>query len=204
MTDITANHDAMVDLADFRFRYRKDRLGNQRPAIEFKAGVPSVEGIIQILEKGGNGLQLLQDAIYDTVASAYRTFLQDNEQANAETLDFSAFTWDAIANQPREDRRSAAITPELWEAFAKDYSEIMPGVTKKQPESIAATVTVYLKKFSIIRTNKAALNTLKGQLALYMEHSPNAEQFQDVLELLFRKCETYLKADETETLVNLL
>lgn len=198
---ITPNFDSTVDAKDFNFRFKKDKLGNQRPAVSLKAGVPSVEGIVKILETGGKGLELLQDAMYDVVRGALAAWVGDDEKASQETLDFSKFTWEAIANQPREDRRASSITPEQWSAFAADYQAVMPGITGKSAEQVANATVVFLKKFSIVKTNKPVIEALKTQLALYTDNSPNAEEHSEILELLVRKADTYLKSDDVETLV---
>lgn len=199
---ITANFDASVDAKDFQFRFKKDKLGNQRSPVTLKAGVPSVEGIVSILELGGKGLELLQDAMYDTIQTALRTWVSDTENASQETLDLSKFTWDAIANQPREDRRSGAISEEQWAGFSADYASIMPSVTGKTATQIGNAIEVFVKKFSMVKTNKPVLNALKVQLGLYMEHSPAASNFEDILELLTRRIENYLKADDVDQLVS--
>ncbi len=205
MTEQTAtivpNFDNTVDAKDFNFRFKKDKLGNQRPAVSIKAGVPSVEGIVNILQAGGKQLELLQDALYDVVRSALASWVSDDEKASQETLDLSKFTWEAIANQPREDRRASSITPEQWAAFAADYQAVMPGVANKSAEQVANATVVFLKKFSIVKTNKPVIEALKTQLAMYAENSPNAEEHAEILELLVRKADTYLKSDDVETLV---
>lgn len=198
---IVPNFDSTVDAKDFNFRFKKDKLGNQRPAVSLKAGVPSVEGIVKILETGGKGLELLQDAMYDVIRSALAAWVGDDEKASQETLDHSKFTWEAIANQPREDRRASSITPEQWAAFAADYQAVMPGITGKNADQVANATVVYLKKFSIVKTNKPVIEALKTQLALYADNSPNAEEHSEILELLVRKADTYLKSDDVETLV---
>jgi len=196
-TAIVANFDKTVDAQDFKFRFKKDKLGNQRAAVELKAFVPSVEGIISILEKGGKGLELLQDAVYDVIKGAIGADVSDNETFNQDFYNLNAakYTWEAIANQPKEDRRSSAISTEQWEAFAADYINTMPGVTGKSLDAVTMATTVYVKKFLQVKTNKDVLKLLKTQLGLYMEHSKNAEAFSDILELLLKKADTYLNAD---------
>ena len=198
---ITPAFDKTVDSKDFKFRFKKDKLGNQRANVEIKGLVPSVEGIVAILEKGGKGLELLQEAAYDVIRDALGGYVADNENASQSTIDWSKFTWEAIANQPREDRRSASIAPEVWEAFAKDYIEIMPSVTGKNVDAVTTATAIYLKKFSLVKTNKEVLNKLKEQLGLYMEHTKNGEDFQEILDLLLRKIDTYLKADDISLLI---
>lgn len=199
---ITPNFDSTIDAKEFNFRFKKDKTGNQRRAVSLIAGVPSVEGIVKILETGGKGLELLQDAMYDVIRGSLASWVGDNENASQETLDLAKFTWEAIANQPREDRRANAIPAEQWEAFATDYQAVMPAVANKSAEQVANATVVFLKKFSIVKTNKPVIEALKTQLALYTENSPNAESFADILELLVRKADTYLASDDVEQLVS--
>ena len=196
---ITPNADNTVELKEFKFRFKKDKLGNQRPSVELKVPVPSVEGIVAILEKGGKGLELLLEVVSDTVRGALAGFVADDEKISQATVPFDKLTWEAIATAPRAERKS--IADEIWEAFAKDYIEVMPGVTGKSVEAVTNPTVVFLKKFSIVKTNKEVLAKLKEQLGLYMEHSKKAEEFADVLELLTSKVDTYLKANDVELLV---
>lgn len=198
-TSVNPTFDNTVDAKDFKFRFKKDNLGNQRATVELRGPVPSVEGIVSILEKGGKGLELLQDAMYDVVRGALGSFVADNESASQDNIPWEKFSWDAIANAPREDRRS--IPEETWKSFAEDYLKVMPGVTGKSPEAVANATTVYLKKFTLVKSNKPILQKLKEQLSLYVEHSPKAEEFSDVLEVLLKKADTYLKADDTASLL---
>lgn len=198
---IQANFDKNVDMKEFNFRFKKDKVGNQRSPVKLQVGVPSVEGIVAILEAGGKDLELLQDAMYDVIRGSLASYVADNEDVKQENLDLSKFTWTAIANQPREDRRSNAIPAEVWEAFFTDYAAVMPGVTGKTAEQVANACTVYQKKFALVKTNKPVIQALKTQLGLYIEHSPNAQNFEEILELLVRKAEGYLAEKDVEQLV---
>jgi hypothetical protein len=201
MTEVTANFDKNVDVKDFSFHFKKDKLGNKRPSVELKLPVPSVEGIVAILEKGGKELELLQDAIYDVIRSQAAAIVSDDEKASQTTFDVSKILWTTIANMPKADRRSSAIDAAVWEAFAKDYIEVMPGVTGKSAEAVTNATVVYLKKFSIVKTNKDVISKLKDQLGLYLEHSKNADQFAEILDLLVSKADSYLSANDVELLV---
>lgn len=201
MTEVTANFDNTVDQKDFTFHFKKDKLGNKRPSVELKLPVPSVEGIVAILEKGGKELELLQDAIYDVIRSQAASIVSDDEKISQATFPSAQVLWSAIANMPKADRRSSAIDATVWEAFAKDYIDTMPGVTGKSVEAVTNATVVYLKKFSIVKTNKDVIGKLKDQLALYMEHSKNVEQFGEILELLVSKADSYLNANDVELLV---
>lgn len=193
--------DSPVDMVDFKFRWKKDKLGAQRPMIETKGPTVSTFGIAEIFNKGGKGLDLLKEVAYDTVRSAVADWLGNNESATSDNIPWAQFTWEAIANQPREDRRASSIPEETWKDFVSDYIAIMPGVTNKSEEAVTNATIVYLKKFSMIKSDKASLKKLQDQLALYTEHSKKAEDFSEILELLNKKLKTYLESDDVQLLV---
>ena len=202
METINPTFDKTVDVKDFTFNFKKDKLGNKRPSVELKLPVPSVEGLVNIIERGGKGLELLQEAMYDTVRAQAANIVSDDEKVTQTTFPSAQVLWDVIANMPKADRRSNAIDASAWEAFAKDYIDIMPSLTGKSTEAVTNATMVYLKKFSFVKTNKDVISKLKDQLALYLEHSKNTEQFQDILDLLLTKADTYLNANEVELLVS--
>lgn len=196
-----AGHNPLVDMKEFSFHFKKDKLGNKRPSVVLQLPIPSVEGIADIFNKGGKELELLQDAIADIIRSQAAAIVSEDEKISQATFDASKVTWDYIANMPKADRRSSAIPSEVWEAFAKDYIEVMPGVTNKTLEAVTNATVVYLKKFAMVKTNKDVLAKLKDQISLYIEHSKNAEQFGEILELLVSKVDSYLTANDVELLV---
>jgi hypothetical protein len=199
MAQATSFDPKSVVMQDFRFRFKKDKTGGQRPTLEFKAPVPSFQGIQGILENGGKGLELLNDALYDVVRDALAGFVNDDVAFDPTKFDFSNVLWDAIANRPRAER--ASIPQEQWDAFCADYISTMPAVAKKTPEQITNATIIFLKKFTLVKTDKTTLNRLKDQLTLYISSCPSSEQFADVLEVLFSRLDSYLKADDVQMLV---
>lgn len=194
--EVAANFDKYVDMQDASFRFKKDKMGNQRPTVKGKIPVPSVEGFIQILQTGGKELELLQDAAYAVVRSVVGEAVGQNENVKElAELDQSKFTWSAIANMPKEDRRSSSIPEEVWKAFAEDYIKVMPAVSGKNTDQVTAATIVYLKKLAPVKSDKKILQRLKEQLAIYMEQ-PSAEEYTEILDVLTRRCETYLAADD--------
>lgn len=216
---VAANFDNTVDTTEFKFRFKTDKLGNTRPAFKIDAKVPSVEGIMQILSNGGAGLKMLLEAASDVVRGAIAADVSDDEGFNQakydsailklkvknpetgaeEEIEVPKYSWEGIANMPKEDRRS--IPAEAWEAFSKAYLEIMPAVAGKTQEQVGNAIQVFLKKFAQVKTNKPVLTQLKQQLALFIENCKNAEDFVEILELLDRKADEYLKSDDIEKLV---
>lgn len=201
--EIHVNADKTVDFVKASFRFKKDKLGNKRENVELdNLPLPSYEGIVGILEKGGKELELLRDAMYDVVRGVVSDWVGADDKNTAKTFDPAQWTWEKIANMPKEDRRSVTIPEEVWKAFAEDYLNVMPGATGKSKEAVANAVEVYLKKFSIVKTNKPVLQKLKEQLGIYMETSKNAENYEEILELLTRRLDTYLAADDVQALIS--
>ena len=198
-TAIVANTNDLVVQKEMRFRFKKDKLGSQRATVELTLPVPSVKGIVSILEKGGKSLDMLVEVVADTMRSYAVGIVGDKEDISQENFPFDQFTWDYLANMPRAERKT--IDEAIWKGFVEDYIAVMPGVTNKTVDAVTAATTVYLKKFSIVKTNKGVLGKLKEQLGLYMEHSKKAEEYAEILELLLGKVEAYLKADDVELLI---
>lgn len=199
MTDATAivpGVDKLVDLKECSFNFKKDKLGNKRPSVKGSIPIPSVEGFIAIIEAGGKGFELLQDAAYDLVRGVVAEDVANNEALKElSELDMSKYSWEKIATMPKEDRRSSSIPEETWKAFCDDYIKVMPPLTQKSVEAVTNATLVYLKKFAPWKSDKNTISKLKGQLAIYADQ-PSAEQFSEILELLVRRADTYLAAND--------
>ena len=205
-TTIQANLNKMVDEKEVKFTFRtvKDEatgLESKRATIETKIPVPSVEGIVEILEAGGKGLELLQEAVADVIYQRAREILADDEKLT--DLPTDGLSWEVIANLPKAERKGRGIAAEVWKEFAADYIAVMPAVTGKTAEQVGNAAKILLNKFSAVKTNKPVVNLLKGQLALYLNSSSNAEQFQDCVEFLVNKADSLLQADEAALLAAL-
>lgn len=79
----------------------------------------------------------------------------------------------------------------------------MPGVTGKTAEQVANAVKIFLNKLQQVKTNKPVLKLLKGQLALYVNSSPNAENYSDCVTFLTEKADAFLNMTEAALLANL-
>lgn len=206
---IKANFDNKVDLKPVRFRFRKitdkeSGVETQRPAVELpNVPVPSVEGLIAIIEKGGNGLQLLLEAAGDIVINRARELVDEKEDITPDTFPLDQLAWEVIANLPKAERRGNGISKEVWEDFTKDYLAIMPGVTGKNAEALGLATKIYANKFASVKTNKPVLGKLKEQLGLYISNTPNAEQFAECVDFLVTKATNLLNVDEAALLENL-
>jgi hypothetical protein len=194
---IVANVDRLVTSTEMVFNFKKDKLGNKRNSIKLTPKVPSVDGVVDILSRGDEKeVQLLLDAVYDVVRSAAAGVIGDDENVTAENFPYDRITWASIASQPKEDRRSSSISEESWNAFCQSYIGYMPGATGKSEEAVTNATLVYRKKFAPWKSDKKTLEKLKGQLALYIDGCPDAEQHQEILDMLLRRVDVYLSADD--------
>ena len=207
-TQIVANFDNTVDSREFKFHFKtvKDKesgIETKRPTVELKLPIPSVEGIVRILETGGKGLELLQSAVADVVAAQARSILNDNDAINADNFPFDQCAWEVIANMPEAEKRGRGIPKEMWDDFAADYIAVMPAVTGKSAEQVALAAKLFLNKFQQVKTNKPVVQKLREQLAIYANNSKQAESFVDCIKFLDDKAEALMQADETALLANL-
>lgn len=203
---VQANYNKFLDEKDVKFSFRsvKDNdtgLESKRATIEQKIPVPSVEGIIRILENGGKGLELLLEACSDIIVTRARELLSDDEKLTEVPVD--QLDWEVIANLPKAERKGRGISKEIWEEFSKDYVTVMPSVTGKTAEQVGNAAKILLNKFQAVKSNKKVVELLKGQLALYLNSSPNAEAYAECVEFLMNKADTLLQADEAALLAAL-
>lgn len=202
--EVQANFDNKVDTKNVKFHFKKDQLGNKRDMVELdKLPVPSVEGIVEILQAGGKQLELLLSAVAEVVIAQARSILNDNETMTAATFPLEQLSWEAIASMPEAEKRGRGIPKELWEQFANDYITVMPALTGKTAEQVGNAAKLFINKFQAVKTNKQVLGYLQEQLAIYISNSSNAEEFADCVKFLNDKAETLLAADDSALLNNL-
>lgn len=207
-TAIKANFDNKVDVKEVKFHFKKQKdeatgLESKRPTVELSLPVPSVEGIIAILEAGGKQLELLQEAVADVIFSRARELVNEKEDITQDNFPMAEMSWEKIANLPKAERRGGGIAKELWEEFAKDYIAVMPGVTGKTADQVGNAAKIFLNKFAAVKTNKPVLKLLKDQLGLYITNSPNAEQYTECVEFLTNKADALLNMSDADLLAAL-
>jgi hypothetical protein len=79
----------------------------------------------------------------------------------------------------------------------------MPSITGKTEEQVTLAAKLLITKFNSVKTNKPVIKKLKEQLGVYINGSPNAEQFIDCVKFLDEKADALLAADEAAMLANL-
>lgn len=208
---IKVNYAFDVTVRDTKFNFKKTKDKDTgveliREPVVLAVPYPSVNGVLKILEDGGKGLELLLEAMETVVNSAARDILSDGQEGmtlNAATFPVDKLAWEVIANIPKTQRRGGGIPKETWEEFGTDYLEVMPTATGKTVEQIATASKILQSKLAGVKTNAPVLELLVGQLAIYMEHSPKATDYQECVEFLLAKAETFLNVSPEELLANL-
>lgn len=201
-TPIAVNFDNKLDFQAVKFNFRsvKDTdtgVVTKRATVELaKLPVPSVEGIVAILESGNEkAMSLLLEAVADVVIARARDVINENETLTSDNFDYSLVDWNAIANLEKEDRRSA-IPKEVWEDFQADYITVITSVTTSTKEQAATAAKIFAAKFAPIKTKKDVIGKLKLRLSVYMEHTPRAADFSEIVELLFKRADVLIAAKE--------
>lgn len=198
---LVVNFDNKLDFKEAKFNFRKQKdeatgVETKRATVELaKLPVPSVEGIVAILETGGKALDLLLEAVSDVVISRARDVINENESITSDNFDYAQCDWNVIANLEKEDRRSG-ISKETWEDFAVDYVEVMPAISGTTKEQSANAAKIFAGKFASIKNKKDVIAKLKLRLAMYAEHSPKAAEFAECIDFLFKKADKLISAKE--------
>lgn len=198
--NVAVNNNTMM--REVKFNFRKDSLGNKRASIVKQIPVPTLAGLVAIIEAGGKQLDLVLDTLADVVYAQARQQV-DAEDYTDDKWDVNALAWDVIANLPKAERRGGGIPKETWEAFSADYIQVMPAVTGKTLEQTGNAAKLFVAKLAPVKTNKKVIAHLQDLLNIWFTNTPNAEDYADVYEFLSNKAETLLKADEASLLANL-
>lgn len=197
---IVPNFDNKTDVKDFKFNFKtiKDKETGEefkRASIELKLPIPSVEGLVAIMEAGGKGLELLISSAADIIIGQARAILNDNEQMTADNFPTDQCTWDFIANMPDAEKRGRGIPKETWDEFLADYIAVMPGLAGKSEEQVTLAATLFAKKLAPVKTNKKALVKLAEQIAIYANSAPQAETYFDCVRFIDDKIKSLLNAE---------
>ena len=206
--DIKAKYDKTVTFIDksFHFKTVEDKetgAKSKRPTVEIPLPIPSLDGIVAILE-GGNAKQqqLLLDAVQEIVASVARELINENESIKADNFPYEKLSWAAIAEMPAAERRGGGISKETWKEFGEVYAEVMPSVTGKSAEQVANVAKILVAKFQPVRAQKKIIQAMLAQLTLFASQ-PQAADYAECIEFLVNKADKLLNMTEEDALANL-
>lgn len=199
----TSQEDATVVMQEVTLNFRKDALGFKRPPIAFKVPRPSIEGLVNIIEKGGAELELVFDSMLATQQAQLRALVNELIEAGAnvtaDVIDIAKLSWEYLASMPAKERASSVPTKELFDAFVVDYVAVMPEATGKPVEKVKLAAKIFSGKLAAVKTNKAMLAILQGQLDIWFEKTEKAEDLQEVYSYLAGKMVDLLAAEDNLT-----
>jgi hypothetical protein len=206
--EIKAKFDDTVDVVEVGFHFRKvtdakTKIETKRNSVILPLPVPSVEGLIAIIQNGGKGLELLMEAAREVIVDQAREYINDNEDTTSLNFPFATMTWETIANLPKTDRRGGGIAKDVWEEFSKDYIAIMPALINKDLEAVTTAAKIFLTKFAAVKTSKPVLNKLRDYLAIYINNTARGEEFAEPVDWLDKKIGVLLETGD-QALLNAL
>lgn len=188
---------ATAKAVEFKFKKSIDNetgITTLRKPVVLTIPYPNLEGIINILQGSAKGIELLNEAIESVINDATRVILTDTS-LNAASFPYAKVSWEAIANQPKSERKGS-LPKELWIAFAVDYTSVMIEAAGKTEAQVAKAVAILLGKFQAVKTNKPVLSLLTEQLAVYLNSTEKAEEFTPIVSFLLDKADQYLTATD--------
>lgn len=193
-----------IVLTEKKFSFRKNEIGEKRPAVALNIPTLTFDGVIAALKDAKQRelvLDLVNEAIYDQVREQLND--ESNPVNSQAQLDLSKLTFDFIANMPKAERRGGGISKEIWEKFGQDYAAVMLPLTGRTQDQINTAVKLLLAKFQPVKTNKPLISKLKEYIDMWFSKTTNAEEFAECYEFLGKKAESLLAADEKELLNNI-
>lgn len=207
---INANHDPKVDVKEITFNFRKTKdaetgVETKREAVVARLAIPSVEGIVAILEAGGKGLELLLSAAEGVITDYAKQLLADDPNLTSENFPADQVNWEVIANLPETERRGRGIPKEVWEDFIKSYIEAMPAIIGKPVEVVKKQASILAQKFQPLKNHEKKNELLPKfveMLSLYANGAADAEQFSAPVEFLVKKAEEFLNSDSSTNLAD--
>ena len=205
--NIKVNHDFDVDVKSttFNFKRSKDKdtnLETVREPLQIALAVPSVNGLVAILEAGGKQLELMLEIVENYVIAAARTLITDDLKINAANFPNEKVTFDFLANLPKAQRRGGGIPKEDWTAFAEDYIDVMPSLTGKPIEAVANMAKIMVNRLAVAKTNEPVLLLVTEMLGIY-SGTPNFEEHKEVVAFLLSKADDFLNISDEDLLANL-
>ena len=207
---IQANHNPLVDIKEVNFGFRKTKdeetgVETKRPNVTGKIQVPSVEGIVKILETGGKELELLQSAVESVLTDYARQLLADDTNITSENFPSDQITWEVVANLPETDRKGRGIAKEVWEDFIKSYMETMPALIGKPVDVVKKQASILAAKFQPLKNHEKKNEILPKfveMLSIYTSNAADAEQFAAPIEFLIQKAEAFMNQEQSTDLAS--
>jgi hypothetical protein len=144
---------------------------------------------------------LIVDNISSLLSGYVRTFVDNDTEFDQAKLDAlvaeGKINLETIANLPKSERNT--IGKEDLEQFAKDYVEVMPGITGKDVKKVELAASIFIQRYKPVAGKKDVLETLAGQLAVFVDNAGEelVERNARVVSYLVDKAQELLSIDVT-------
>lgn len=187
------------------FHFRKDdKTGIKRDSIELHVDVPTAEGLAEVFNEGGRGLQKVLMLMEDAICEHIRKVLSTNKTLTAATFPMDQATWQAFVDVPDAEAAARGIPKALWDEFKKDYIAVMPTLIGKSVEAVTTAAKILIdNRFSNVKTDKPVVSKLQEYLAIYATKAPNAASFAACITALDDKATALLAAESSDLLDNI-
>lgn len=216
--------------AEFKFSFKKakkDELGQEvkRAPVKLTLPIPTYAAVVELFlnqedvssdtpqgKSIENQINFVLDLIEDAVKDQARLQVYDKEKPvdRQDDLDVSKLSLAYIANIPKSERAGSGISDETWEAFEKDYIEVMLPIKiatdpKGALDKVSRAANILKSKFPYnIRSDKGVLKFLRDNLGMWFNTTENKDDFQEVFDFLDRKATDYIQKDNVDLMSTLV
>lgn len=186
------------------------KMPEKRKSFKLMLPVPTWPGFVASMDDAKVRefvMSIVQDEIYLAAREQIDRTPDDSGLAPVNSqaeLDVSKLTLEYLANLPPAMRRGGGIAKETWEAFAKDYVEVISANTVRKPDRVATAAKIFLSRFQLVRQDKELIKFLSGTLDMWAEKTENLEEFKGVYDFLMKKGDEFMNADNTSRLEALM
>lgn len=207
--EVVEANDALTTETEnsFHFRSIDPATGAKRESIKTTLPLLTINGLISVIEAGGNGLAVLLDAANDKIIAHARNLLDSDYWTQHTAFEPGSLAWETVADAITAAALNAAgngIAKEVWEAFGTDYVAVMLANVEGMKEEHAKTAAkLFIAKLQPVKTNKAMLGKLQDRLNTWFAMTGEAEKFLPCYEALTLRINTFLAVDDSSLLENI-
>lgn len=207
-SDIKTGFPTDVNVEPTVFNFKTSKVAGvetKRDSLELAIPYPTVQGIIDILEKsdtpeGEKSLELLMQTVRGVITQQARALITDDPAITALTFPADKMSWDFIANIPKAERSGGGIPAPVWDDFETDYVAVMITATGNEADKVARAAALLKGKLSNARTNIPVLKHLVELLGIYINNTKRADEFAACVNFLMEKADKLLNVTDEELL----
>lgn len=167
----------------------------RRPEVVFPLDVPSHKAAMQILSAGGEGANLILDAMEAYKYREVYGFVSGDPTITSDNFPLDKFTWEALAATAAAQGTSRGVSKEELKAFVADF--VTSGIHEKmgKPQHVMPSVGEFFASgFAKCATDTDLMKRLEVYLNVYIESAANAEAYTTVVSWLKARLEARLQA----------